>query len=263
MATLYIRRKVLKNVVLDRGVAIIGFPGMGLVGKTAVDYLITKLNASKFMVMYHCGFPAQLMVEKNGVADIIHIDFYHAKVRDKDIVLVTGNAQPLTDLHQHELSDAIVRELSERGIVELVATAAFVMDLENPSARRRVFIAGNNAEIVEKYVSYGAVKLGEGVITGMNGIVVGWASLYDIAAISALGETWRVIVELELVDYRAAAALVEFLSHVHDIPVSVDELIAKGSSIEREAASLYRRYVERAGVERKEGRTGRETTYIT
>lgn len=258
-----VRLRVFNDVRFREAIAVVGFPGMGLVGKTAVEYLVEKLNAKRMLSIYHYGFPAQLIVSGEGVADLMRIDVYYSYVNGNPLVLVTSNAQPLNDFHQNELSDIIAEELSKRGVKRLIAAAAFVVDMTSPSSSRRVFVAGSDGDVARFYIERGAVGLSEGAITGMNGVIVGWARLHGIDAVSMLGETWRVLVELELIDYRASAAIVEFLSRVHGLGVGVDELLEKGASIEREAATLYRRYMERMGIERREAKPGRESTYIT
>lgn len=242
-----------RNIDVEKSVAIVGFPGMGLVGKTVATYLINTLNAHHVLSIYGTKFPAHLLVNSDGLADIDKVSVYYAKGNGVGIFIITSDAQPTSDSDQHELSKFIVKRLLRYNVIELIATAAFVSDVVVTS--RRVFVVGNNTTVLQKYIEKGATPLNEGMISGMNGVIVGWAKAYNMNSVCVLGETWRSIVEMNYIDYTAAKIIVDLLSRVWKLDIDTEELETRGKSIEKEIENMLRPYTQREGLkEEKEKR---------
>ncbi len=254
-----IKVRILDDVRVEEGLAIAGFPGMGLVGKIGVDYLIKKLGGKLVANFFCTGFPAHLLVKSNGVATLIKVDVFYAEHGNLKMFLVTSDAQPAEDRYQNELSYEIVRFLKERGVSTLVAGAAYVTEyiVDN----RRVFVAGSE-NILRKFVSRAnAVPLDGGVVSGMNGVIVGWAQVEGMDAACVLGETWKSIVELELVDYGAAKKVLEAVQRVFGFSLEMSELDAEAQRIENEIRSRLEVFAR--GSEREKERGEPRSYYIT
>ncbi len=243
------------NIDFGRSIVIVGFPGMGLVGKTVASHLIDSLDAKLFGVIYGTKFPAQLIVDSGGIGEINKVLIYNSKVNDLGVFIVTGDSQPISDSDQHFLSHYILSKLRKYNIVEVIAAAAYVSDVVVSS--RRVFVVGNNKDVLRKYVDKGAVVLSEGVISGLNGIIIGWAKVFGIQGTCALGETWRSIVELNYVDYTAAKLVIDLLSNVWNLGVDTRDLERKGKGIEKEVELLLRSFTQ----QKEEGIKGEKRPY--
>jgi proteasome assembly chaperone (PAC2) family protein len=223
---------------LDINIVVVGFPGMALVGKTVALQLIESLGAEPYGVIYGTKFSAHLIVNSNGIGDINNVMLYYAKANNTGIFIVTGSAQPASDVDQHSLSYFIIKHLKKYNIKELIAAAAYVSDMVVPN--RRVFVVGNNTSVLKRYVEHGAVPLNEGVISGLNGIVIGWARIFNINAVCLLGETWRSIVELNYIDYKAAKLILDVLNKVWNFSINTEELEEKSRGIEREVELILK-----------------------
>ncbi len=212
--------------------AIAGFPGMGLVGKTVAEYLIRKFNAKHIASVFCTGFPAHLIVRSGGSTSLIKVDVYYVDGVSDGIFIVTSDAQPMEDVYQNELSHTIVAFLKERGVKEVLAGAAYVT--ESIVASRRVFVAGSQGLVRMFMERVRAIPLEDGVISGMNGVIVGWAQVEGLSAACILGETWRSIVEFEYVDYGAAKVVLDAINAVYDLNLDTSELADYASRIESE-----------------------------
>lgn len=244
--------------------AFVGFPGMGLVGKISVDFIAKKLGAQRIGRIYTPSYPAHLLVT-HGEGDILSVDFLFSSVReDRGVIVVTGNMQPGEDREMHELSLAIVSELERVGVSEVISAAAFVDEVDLASeAPRRVYVVGSDRNYLKKFVDAGAEILNEGVISGINGIIVGWAKVLGLKSACVLGETARSLVEINYADYRAAAHVVKLLDSVYRLGIEgVDELIEMARSVEREAVTLASRAVKPEESYKEKG-DQRTTYYIT
>lgn len=232
-----------KNIDIERAIAIVGFPGMGLVGKTVAMYLINIFDAHHILSIYGTKFPAHLLVNSDGLADIDKVSIYYAKNNSTGILIITSDAQPTSDPDQHELSRFIVKKLLRYNVIELIATAAFVSDVVVTS--RRVFVVGNNNTVLQKYIEKGATPLNESVISGMNGVIIGWAKAYNMNGVCVLGETWRSIVEMNYVDYTASKIIIDLLNRVWELNIDTEELRIRGKNIENEIETILRQYVQK------------------
>lgn len=252
--------KYQNNIDFKKSIVVVGFPGMGLVGKTVATQLINSLDAKLFASIYGTSFPAQLIVSSSGVGDINKVLIYASRVGDLGIFVVTGDSQPVNDSEQHMLSYYILSKLKRYNVVEVIAAAAFVSDVVVTD--RKVFIVGSNEKVAKKYVEKGAVVLNEGVISGLNGIIVGWAKVFEIDGVCVLGETWRSIVELNYIDYTAAKLIIDLLNGVWGLGVDTKDLEAKGRGVEKEVEFVLKSFAQQKEEGGKEGEK-RPYYYIT
>jgi proteasome assembly chaperone (PAC2) family protein len=71
-----------------------GLPGIGNVGKLAVEHLIDSIDASKFAEIYSKDFPPQVFINPDGTIELVKNEFYYWKAKKKDqrdLVLLTGD----------------------------------------------------------------------------------------------------------------------------------------------------------------------------
>ena len=75
----YITKKPkLKNPIL-----IEGLPGIGNVGKLAVEHLIDSIKAVKFAQLYSKDFPPQVFINPDGTIELVKMNFIIGKQRRK------------------------------------------------------------------------------------------------------------------------------------------------------------------------------------
>jgi predicted ATP-grasp superfamily ATP-dependent carboligase len=245
--------KDIKNLI-----AISGFPGMGLVGKTVADYLKYYFKAKPIARIYGYGFPAHLISYNDGSADNIHVEISFAEKGDLGLLIITGEVQPISDRSQHSLGKYLTRKLREIGIKELIATAAYVSD--TTSHTRNVYVVGTDSQTIHKYVEKGAIPLSGGLVSGLNGIIVGWAKFHSLKAVGLLGEAWRSIAEMNYVDYTAAKIIIDLLNKVWNLGIETSELDQQGLTVETQIKNIIDQYMRSA---RGESPQERRPYYIT
>lgn len=204
---------------------------MGGVAYTVANYFITSLKSKLVAELYSYSYPPQLGVS-SGRANLIKAYLYDTPVA----LILTANAQPPSNEAQNEFCDKILEFLHARGLSKVLATAAYVVS--GASRDRAVYVAGNDASLINEFAQLGAQLLNTGVISGINGAVVGWASYYDIPAAVLLAETWDAIVQLDEIDYRAARCLVQIVGKYLSVEVDVEALDRLADSIEERVLDL-------------------------
>jgi len=251
-----VRIKLIKDFKSEGKPLIVGLPGMGKVGYVSANFFVKEFNGELVAEVYSTYFPAQLVVGRDGVSTL-----FRGKIFDiGDALVFTADTQPPSPEGQNEVCEALLSFLNgeldvkpeKPGVRAIIAAAAFVVP--QVGSLRRVFVAGNKDSIVKEFVKLGAEALNEGVITGINGAIVGWASLYDIPGVVVLGETWAPIVEFDETDYRAAKRVIEVIANYLNTKVDVSYMDGLANTVEGKVLTILKQAAPRrpAREERKE-----------
>ncbi|MEM1546194.1 MAG: PAC2 family protein [Candidatus Methanomethylicia archaeon] len=211
---------------------IVGFPGIAYVAKIAVDYLIEKLNAKLFAEVYSHHFPSFVIVRDNGVIEPLKIEVYSSSLNDKQIVLVTGNTQPITPEGQHELIDVLLGEITKRCIVRRIyAMAAYVVEKRIGEPKVYGVVTSSNLSNELKY--YGVIPMSEGSISGANGIVLGYAKMMGIDGVCLLGETGSYTAYYGYVaDVKASESLLKVLTRILGLEIDMTDIESRAREFE-------------------------------
>lgn len=243
--------KVIKRYESEGKHLLIGLPGMGRVGYVSINYILEKVGGDLVAELYSTTFPSQLVVNKRGLSSLFIGRLYDSG----DFLVFTGETQPQSSDGQHEICVELLDHLASKGLpASIIATAAYVVP--EFSNERKVFVAGNDEGFINELSRLGGNVLEEGVITGVNGVVIGWASYYGVKSAVMLGETWSAIVEFNEVDYRAVKSVVDLLKNYFKLKLNTEDLITQAEFVEsrvQAAISQVSRLMGK-GAERKESR---------
>lgn len=177
----------LKNPELKDPIAVAGLPGIGLIGKLSVEYLIEELNAEKFAELRSDKFPGWA-VRENGIVRDLKVYFYEASVKnfDKDIIILTADAQASSSEGQYELSEKIIDILNEQGASTVITMAAF---LEPEDGKPPVVGAATDKETADFIEKHDVGLLDSGRIVGMNGLLTSLGAEKGMNGFCLLGTT--------------------------------------------------------------------------
>ncbi|MDP6039735.1 MAG: PAC2 family protein [Candidatus Latescibacteria bacterium] len=168
-------------------VMVASWPGMGNVGIGAVDYIRRKLQAVAFAeVDMRSYFTAEAVMVEDGIATFppspTHI-FY--AVEKHNLILFQSEAQiggtPGDDL-MHQILDVGQRF----GIQSIFTAASYNMPISHKDGTQVLGVA-NNAAFRDSLVPSGIEILKEGYVSGLNGLLLGFASHRDMDAACLLG----------------------------------------------------------------------------
>jgi uncharacterized protein (TIGR00162 family) len=243
-----------KNPVL-----IEGLPGLGLVGKIALRYMIKQLKAKKVAYLYSPHFPYFVLVNKKGNVRLLRGAFYYYQNPNglNDIFLFTGDSQSQTIEGQYEIADQILA-FSEKHNVKTIATiGGYRME---PKEKPRVFIAATSQEILNKAIQGGATLSTAGSpIVGTAGLILGLAKFKKIDALCLLGETRGY-----LPDPQSAKSVLEVLKATFNFDLdmkAMDEEISRAETMVTRLQQIEEKRAIQAEQTRKE--EDKKTTYIS
>ncbi len=226
------RKPVLKEPIL-----IEGLPGIGNVGKLAVEHLIEEIGAKKFVEIYSKDFPPQVFINTDGTIKLVNNELYYWKAKTKkhrDLILLTGDSQGLSSSGQYELADAILRIAREYNVKQIFTLGGYGLGRE--IREPKVLGAATSKRLVNKMRKYGVIfkenEPGGGII-GASGLLLGLGRLYGMEGVCLMGETPGY-----LVDPKSAKAVLTVLSRALNMEIDMTELERKASEIEAIAQQL-------------------------
>jgi len=233
---------------------IAGLPGIGYVGKLAVDYLIRTLNAEPICYIYSGTFPAQIEVTESGVVTPLKgtIYFWESVDTHPNLLLFTANVQPQSSEGSYKMAKFVLDFAKKRGVTHVYTLAAYLTDQivgENPG----IYVAVTHPDVLNLFTRP-VRPLTDGVITGLNGLLVGIAKLFDMKGACIMGETIGMYL-----DYIAAKAVLDTLLGVIRMELDTSLLKRKGEPM----LKILMRQEEELRRFRKRGDRRDETpTYI-
>jgi uncharacterized protein (TIGR00162 family) len=250
--------KELAQIQPNNPVLIEGLPGLGLVGKIALRYLIKQLKAKKIAYLYSPHFPYFVLVNKKGNARLLRGAFYYYQnPKGNDILLFTGDSQSQTIEGQYEIADRML-DFAEKNNVKTIATiGGYRME---PTEKPKVYIAATSKEIRDKAIQAGATLSASGSpIVGTAGLILGLAKFKKIDALCLLGETRGY-----LPDPLAAKSVLEVLKEAFNFDLDLeclDEEIARAETMAARLQQIEEKRAVQAEETRKE--EDKKTTYIS
>jgi uncharacterized protein len=235
-----------------------GLPGLGLVGKIALRYLIKQLKAKKIAYLYSPHFPYFVLVNKKGNVRLLRGAFYYYQnPKGNDIILFSGDSQSQTIEGQYEIADRML-DYSEKHNVKTIATiGGYRME---PKDKPKVFIAATSQDVLHRALDAGATLSTSGSpIVGTAGLILGLAKFKKIEALCLLGETRGY-----LPDPLAAKSVLEVLKATFNFDLDLaglDEEIAKAETMVTKLQQIEEKRAVQAEETRKQ--EDKKTTYIS
>lgn len=207
--------KIISRDLSRKGsVVMMGFPGSGLVGSIALQYMVEQLEFEHIGDITSRFFPPMSMMQKgvvNAAVRIYEKEQYTAVIADI----------PIHPTICYEVANGILDWLDQFDIREIVTIAGIITN----ESEKRVFGVASNAESVEKIEDH-AIILPMGSISGIAASLLTECKLRKIPCIGLLGET------VNNPDPRAAISAVEVLNELYELNVDTNPLLEQAEEIE-------------------------------
>ena len=224
--------KNLEHPKLDKIILIEGLPGIGNVGKIAVDFMIEVLKAKKFIEIYSDAFPSSVFVNDENLVQIPKIEVYYKKLKKQDLLLLAGDIQPLDERACYEFCESIIEIFKKYRGKEIITLGGIGMPKipKNPV----VYCTANNQEIIKKYKTkdlnekiFGVV----GPIMGVTGLLIGISGKNKIPGISLLAQTFG---HPNYLGIKGANEILKILNKKLDLKLNLNLLEREIKDIEKE-----------------------------
>ena len=227
--------KSLQNPKLKNPILIEGLPGMGNVGKIAVDFMIEHMQAKKFLEISSHSFPNSVFVNEKNLIELPKIEMYYKNTKENSIMFLAGDVQPTDEKSCYAFCEEVLNVIEKYNAKEVITLGGIGLP-ENPK-KPAVYKTGNDKKLIEKYKAkqvstslYGFV----GPIVGVSGVLLGLSAEHKIPAISFLAETFGHPNHLGI---KGAREILDVLNKNLKLKLDLTELDAEISDINEEFES--------------------------
>jgi uncharacterized protein len=204
-----------------------GFPGFGLVGTIATEFLIEHLNVEPIGKITFHEMPAMVAIHENKVVEPLGL-FYN-----KDYNLIILHAITTPTGYEWDIAEAIInlsKELNAKEIISLEGVGSGTEEATNAMT----FFYSSESENQKKFKKFGIEPLNEGIIVGVSGALLLKHEEIPITCIFSEAHT-------NLPDSKAAAKIIETLDKYLRLDVDYKPLLEQAEKFEEKLKTILRK----------------------
>lgn len=216
-----------------------GFPGFGLVGTIASEFLIDHLETEKIGKMWVDEMPAMVAVHEGEVVEPIGI-FYNKRY---NLIIIHG----ITAIQGMEwkITDAVIKVAKDLKAKEIISLEG--IGSTAPSKESNVFHYSSSSTKSKKLEKQGIKQLKEGIVMGTTGILLLKAEK-QLPVTTVFAETHS-----QLPDSKAAAKVIGALDSYLGMKIDTKPLMEQAVRFEAKLKDIMTK-TEAAGEEQKKKR---------
>jgi uncharacterized protein len=207
--------KIFSRPLSHEGTSVLmGFPGSGLVGSIALQYMVDQLGFTQIGNMNSKYFPPLAMMNK-GVINV------PVRLYEKENLAVIVADIPVHPMICYEVANGIMDWLMPFRVREVVTIAGIITN----EPEKRVFGVATTEEALPR-IQDSTIILPIGSISGIASSILTECKIRGIPAYGLLGET------INAPDPRASAASIAVLNKMFDLNLDVQPLLEQAEEIE-------------------------------
>ncbi|MBT4539441.1 proteasome assembly chaperone family protein [Candidatus Woesearchaeota archaeon] len=206
-----------------KGVRIIeGFPGFGLIGTIAIEFLMEHLDTEKIGIVEMDDVPAMIAIHQNEVIE--PISFHYNKKYNIVLVHAINVGKNMGWKVAAAIQD-LAKQLAAKEIVSLEGVGS-----PNPGSSR-VFYYSTKKGLLKKKLDQVASPLMEGIIVGVTGALLAKQSSVPIIALFAEAKS-------NMPDSKAAAEIIKALDAYTGLQVDTGPLLKQAKMFEQKLKGI-------------------------
>ena len=206
-----------------------GFPGFGLVGTIASEFLIEHLNTEQIGKILFNDVPAMVAIHENKIVEPIGI-FYNQKYNVLILHAITAATH-----YEWEMASTIAKLASDLNVKEIISLEGVGSGEE--SEGNRVFYHSNDDKNAKLFEKVGITSLKEGIIIGVTGAILLRVEKIPISCLFA--ETHS-----NLPDSKAAAKIIEALDKYLGMNLDYKPLLEQAQKFEEKLKTILQKSQE-------------------
>ena len=213
---------------------LIGFPGSGLVGSIALQYLVDQMDFEQIGAITSKHFPPVALMTKGVI---------NAPVRlyEKDHLVAIISDVPIHPMICYEVANGIMNWLGQFDIREVVTVAGIITN----EPEKRVFGVASSRETLQR-IEDQTIILPMGSISGIAASLLTECKTRGISGLGLLGET------VNTPDPRSSAATIEVLNRIYNLNLDTKPLLEQAVEIEAAMAQIAEQVQKTEAAPRRE-----------
>ena len=200
-----------------------GFPGFGLVGTIASEFLLEHLEVEQIGKIIFNEMPAIVAIHEGKLVEPLGI-FYNKKYN-----LVILHAITASTGMEWKLSEQVIELSKSLNAKEIICMEG--VGSSDEIVTSKVFYYSNNEKNKNRFKSAGVEPLKEGIIIGVTGAILLRAENMPVSAIFAETHT-------NLPDSKAASKIIEVLDKYLNLKVDYKPLILQAEKFEEKLRGI-------------------------
>ncbi|MDP3698628.1 MAG: PAC2 family protein [Nanoarchaeota archaeon] len=208
-----------KNVTI-----IEGFPGFGLIGTIAIEFLMDHLETEKIGIIEMDEVPAMIAIHQSKVIEPVSLHYN----KEYNMVLVHAiNIGKNTGWKLSEMIEQLAEELSAKEVVSLEGVGS-------PNPGNKVFYYSTQNGTYSKKLSAIASPLSEGIVVGVTGALLARSLKIPVIAFFAEAQSG-------LPDSRAAAEIIKALDAYTGLKIDTKPLLQQAKMFEEKLKGIVQK----------------------
>jgi len=192
-----------------------GLPGVGLVAKVAVAYMLSKFQAKRVCRFYSPYFPSLIYIQDGRLIPTF-ADLYLVE-KPIPILFLYGNSQPSSSYGQYELCEKILDVAVDLGANFIITLGGY--GKEEVSEVREVYVSSTRPETIMRAIKKIPAKVYAGQIVGAAGLLITLADERGLDNLSMLVEASEMTP-----DYYAAKRAIESVNTLLDLGLKIEDV---------------------------------------
>jgi proteasome assembly chaperone (PAC2) family protein len=253
--------KLYKEPGLEKPMMFVGWPGIGNIGMMAVNSLKDILRAEEFgeIESWDFFYPRKVFI-RNGLLKELEFPsnkFYYARTEKKDLIFFIGEEQPMVGGRMYgsgekayEMANRVIDVGLRFGCQRVYTSGACVSPIHH-QMRSRVCVVVSSEGLKAQVKGYpntvfmsdlGERSEGEGVITGLNGLLLGVAKKRGLEGICLMGEIPDWLSGANFPYPKASKSVLEVFGGILEIQMDLRFLDKLDRQIGEIVESLYAKF---------------------
>ena len=251
--------KLFKEPELEKPDMICGWPGIGNIGLLAVDTLRGVLRAEEFgeIEPWDFFYPKKVSIRDGLLKDLEFPanKFYYKRLEKRDLIFFIGEKQPTEGERIYAAGEKayhmanLVLDVAEKFGCHRVYTSGACVSPVHHAVKPRVISVVSSEKLTEEVTRYqntilisemgGREGEGEGVITGLNGLLLAVAKKRGWESICLMGEIPDWLSGSPFPYPKASKSVLEVFADILGITIDFRSLDKMGAQIEGVIERLY------------------------
>ncbi len=206
-----------------------GFPGFGLVGTIASEFLIEHLETEQIGKIFFDDMPAIVAIHENKIVEPLGI-FYNKKYK-----LIILHAITTATHYEWQMADTIIKLANDLNSNEIISLEGVGSGAESEGSS--VFYYANNEKNAEFFEKIGIQPLKEGIIMGVTGAILLRTEKKKVSCLFA--ET-----QSNMPDSKAAAKIIEALDKYIGMDLDCKPLLEQAEKFESKLKGILQKSQE-------------------
>ena len=222
----------IENPDINKPILVAAMQDMGDIGSVAIHFINKNLKTTPFRYVSAC-YP-NYVVDRGG-----HIDFQRERWQyryARDVIVFGGGVgQPQTNEELYELCQDVI-DIAKKYSVQLIYTLGAFHTERNLDKKPKTFVTTTSQVLTDQIKNLGIdTTPSSSLITGFNGLILGFAKLNNIQGIGLFAE----INDPQIPQYRSAKSVLKLLERLtYQKFKDLGELDAMGDAVDNEIDRL-------------------------